>query len=685
MATEIFFRIIQIIVGILVFLAGRYLWSRHRSTQLDNRQLTNDRSQLQQVVDNLRDGVVVVNDQWHVLFCNEVGQVLVTGTDSYRVLDPSQGVYDLFYDDGRPMSKEEWPLSRALRGIFARDTTVLLRNRLNGEVSVREVSTSPFLILGTTEPHIMVTFRDVTLARRIEEARVRLASIVESSDDAIIGKDIHGIITSWNRSAERIFGYTALEMVGQSITRLMPPDRLDEETKILTRILNDEKVDHFNTTRLTREGRIIHVSLTISPIKDAAGKIVGASKIARDMTGLRDLEEQLRHSQKMEALGQLTGGIAHDFNNLLTIIVGNLDLLEHSIQVEVATREEGRAKIVETLNCAHAAQRAALRGADLTRRLLIFSSKEHLKPVPTLLHVSVTNMLALAERVLGPEIVVETEIDESIPAVIVDPAALETALLNLVVNARDAMPHGGSLRITTRLSHLDENLATTNHLEDSYLFACISVSDNGTGMAPEHLQRAFEPFFTTKSRDRGTGLGLAMVYGFLKQCNGTSRIYSEPGYGTTVSLFLPIPETIAVPVPVVLQQDDHVHRKATILIVDDEPDMLELAREYLSRFGHSILTAGDGPAALQIVSQHKHIDVIVTDIIMPGGMNGAELVQKVQKIMPSIKVIYSSGFPADALASKKFDIAASSLLHKPYRLAELGNLMYRLLSEPDHT
>jgi PAS domain S-box-containing protein len=327
-------------------------------------------------------------------------------------------------------------------------------------------------------------------------AQLRLAAIVESTEDAIITKDINGIITSWNAGAEHIFGYTAAEAIGRSILTLIPPGREFEEDEIRSHILHNESIRNFDTLRVTRDGRTIHTSLTVSPIYDDAGNIVGASKIARDTTHIQSMERQLRHSQKMDAVGQLTGGIAHDFNNLLAIVIGSLELQAPLLQDNPAALVAG--------NRAHA---AALRGADLTRRLLAFSSADQSNLAPIHLATSIRNILELARHTLGPEINLVLTLDDDLAPVVVDAGALENSVLNLILNARDAMPHGGTITVDAAQRTLDQDYARVlNPSMNAGLFACISVTDTGTGMTPEVRDRAFEPFFTTKERGRGTGL-----------------------------------------------------------------------------------------------------------------------------------------------------------------------------------
>jgi len=516
---------------------------------------------------------------------------------------------------------------------------------------------------------VAVVFSEVSERKQIEETRNRLAAIVESSDDAIIGKNYDGIVTSWNPGAEKIFGYTADEMVGQSILQLFLPGHADEETEILRRLRLGQVVDHLEAVRVRKDGHDISVSLTISPILDADGNVIGGSKIARDITDKIKIERQLQQSQKMDAVGQLTGGIAHDFNNLLAIVIGNLDLLERKISGDT-----------EALQRVRTAQKAALRGADLVRRLLAFSSNETLSPKPTKLHDLIRNVIEMTDRLVGPEIKIATGFNESIPEILVDASGLESALVNLFVNARDAMPTGGTITVSTNFCDLEESYPPILAGElKAGRYACISVSDTGDGMSKQTQERVFEPFFTTKPRGKVTGLGLAMVYGFIKQSNGTVRIYSELGYGTTVTLYLPLAGDASLPVVEVAEPGRSFNGNATVLVVDDEVDLLDIAKVYLDNMGCKAITAVDGNHALQIVERDPGIDLMITDIVMPGGMNGVELAHKVRQLNPKIKIIYCSGFPADALAERSMPLVDGPLLHKPYQRDEFSATVRRVL------
>jgi PAS domain S-box-containing protein len=511
---------------------------------------------------------------------------------------------------------------------------------------------------------------DITVRKQVEATLARLAAIVECSDDAIVGTDINGIITSWNRGAERLFGYSADEMLGQPMTRLLPPHLAYEEQHILNRIRHGDNVEHLETVRRKKDGQLIDVSITASPIRDTTGKIVGASKIARDVTETKRIEQQLRQSQKMEAIGQLTGGVAHDFNNLIGVILGNLDLLERMV-----ADNETATKRVRT------AQKAAIRGAELTKRLLAFSRRQPLHPLPTSLDETIQNLLDMAARALGPEIAIVTDLDGSIPPVFVDAVGLENSLLNLAVNARDAMPQGGSLTISTQLIELEQNHLPVHSGElKPGRYACIRVADTGQGMSRETLDRAFEPFFTTKPRGKGTGLGLATVYGFVKQSGGSVGIYSEPGVGTTVSLYLPLAGGSPVPVPSPKSlRGSQTKTSGTVLVVDDEVDLLEIAVVYLEDMGFKVFHATDGPRALQIAARQPDITLLVTDIFMPGGMSGVEVADKVEQLIPDIKILYSSGFASDALAERSGTQLDRPVIYKPYQRDEFTDIVRRAM------
>ncbi|WP_161571071.1 PAS domain S-box protein [Granulicella sibirica] len=627
---------------------------KHMERDLEETQL-----QLQAILDTMHDAVVVLDRGQNIVKMNESAARFLGLSERTLSSKNVEDTFEAYLPDGSLLPRDEWPSALALKGHFVQDSGIVIVRKDTGKSILAEVSTAPILNQAGEPYLVTVYYRDVTEQSDIVRAHTRLAAIVESSDDAIISKDLHGLVTSWNSGAEKIFGYTAGEILGQSIRLVIPADLQREEDEILEGIRRGDTVEHIETRRRTKSGDIIHLSLTISPIRDANGKVIGASKIGRDITERRRLESQLHQSQKLEAVGQLTGGVAHDFNNLLGVIVGNLDLLERLVPDNA-----GALKRVRT------AQKAAERGADLTRRLLAFSRRDELRPTPASLNESVHNVIALSARLIGPEIKIKSHLDPSLPAIFVDAAALESALLNLFLNARDAMPNGGSLNI---MSELRQVRASSIPVQAGDLqagsYAGISISDTGSGMSKEVLERAFEPFFTTKKRDQGTGLGLAMVYGFVKQSGGTIRIYSEPGFGTTVTFFLPLAETIPEPVvvPTRLAKRNSV---GVVLVVDDELDLLEIAAAYLDGMECTHFEAVDGASALERIALHPEIELVVTDVIMPGGMNGFELAEKILQVRPEMKIIYCSGFPEDALAERRSPLMGAPVLRKPYQHVE---------------
>jgi PAS domain S-box-containing protein len=551
---------------------------------------------------------------------------------------------------------------------------------------------------------------DITEQNSARNARAYLAAIVEYSDDAIVSKNLDGIVTSWNRGAEAVFGYRADEIVGRPILLLLPPDRIDEESLILARLRRGESIEHFETVRRRKDGREIDVSLTISPVRDVSGRIIGASKIARDITdrkraeaALRDLndnlerrvaertrelseanrrlaeanerlvaeaaerervEAALRQAQKMEAVGQLASGIAHDFNNLLTSILGNLELLDMRLP------DERLRKLVQ------AAARSALRGAKLNEQMLAFSRKQHLAPRAVDLNALVAEIEDMLRRTLGGTVEVTTAFAPDLWPALVDPHQLELVILNLAINARDAMPLGGRLVIETRkikASDLDKTLGLA---PGDYVR--VSVADTGVGMSEEVLARACEPFYTTKEVGKGSGLGLSQVYGLAQQSGGGMRIKSAAGKGTTVEVYLP--RSLAQPTATL--QDDRrpqvVERRATVLVVDDQEDVREVAGAQLEALGYRIMLAASGDTALDLMDKDNAVDLLVVDYAMPG-MSGIEVAQAVRGKSPGLPVLLVTGYAETGRINGQIDNAR--VLKKPYRMAELADAVERALRD----
>jgi nitrogen-specific signal transduction histidine kinase/CheY-like chemotaxis protein len=368
------------------------------------------------------------------------------------------------------------------------------------------------------------------------------------------------------------------------------------------------------------------------------------------------LQGQLLQAQKMEAVGQLTGGVAHDFNNLLSIILGNLEFLEERVRYDEPLRK-----------FATIAQHAANRGADLTRRLLAFSRRQVLEPVNVDMNAAVSGLAGMITRTLGEHIEVQTVLALGLWETRIDPAQLESTLLNLCVNARDAMPDGGKLTIETANFVLDSGYAMQFPDVKSGDYVLLTVSDRGTGMSREIVERAFEPFFTTKERDKGTGLGLSMVYGFVKQSGGHITISSELGRGTSVKLYFPRADSASTrrePAAAVMSEPKGTE---TILVVEDEPDVRRTVVGMLRGLGYRVLVAENGPTALKILENAAiDVDLLFTDLIMSGGMNGLELAEKVQVLRPGLHVLYTSGYADGAVRGKENILRDKQLIAKPY-------------------
>ena len=629
-----------------------------------------------------------------------------------------------------------------------------------------------------------------------------LLAAVEFSDDAIITKTSDGVITSWNPAAERLFGHTAQEAIGQPIQIIIPREKYDEERRILRQLNSGLHINHYETVRLTKDGRRLDISLSVSPVRSRSGLLLGATKIARDITKdrkeaaeksrlleilsntfssmgeavvvankdgtiiqanqaatamlgisagqslfdrsrtlsvcsfdgepiplanlplrrvlrgekiencaveirgkdfekplaivvsgnpLRDergnvvggiavgrdvtatleTERQLRQAQKLEVVGQLTGGIAHDFNNILTVVTGTMEMLAEG----VADRPD-LAEIVRMID------EAASRGADLTHRLLAFARKQALQPAATDVSALVFNTAKLLRPTLGANICIETILTDDAAVAFVDSAQLSTALLNLALNSRDAMPNGGKLTFEISNVALDGISDAAHPDAQSKEFVAIGVSDCGAGIPAELQDRVFEPFFTTKGPGQGSGLGLSMVYGFVKQSGGHVKIRSEVGHGTTVTIYLP--RHCETGLPVAKPEDAPAMKGSeTVLAVEDDRLVLRQVSRQLRSLGYKVLGARNATEALALVRTNADIDVIFTDVLMPGAMNGRQLAREATRLRPDIKFVFTSGYAEDAIILHGRLDPDVLLLTKPYRKTDLARVIRRALkSEP---
>jgi len=629
--------------------------------------------------------------------------------------------------------------------------------------------------------------REAASERNLRSERESLFSaVVESSNDAIITKLLDGPITGWNGAAERLFGFTAAETVGENIDIIVPPERRTETSNVVERIRRGEPIELYETVRMHKDGRSIDVSLSISPIRTAPDKIVGISMAARDITENkqtqkaltqemeerrrifdtsndlilvtdtsgnfiqvspsvtailgyqpsdmighsavefihpddlentrsemraarrgqnkrnfetryidkegkavalnwtgtwsepvrrhffigRDLTEkqaaeaQLRHVQKMDAIGQLTGGVAHDFNNILTVITGTIGILEDAVAGE--PQLAAIARLIDE---------AAERGANLTKHLLAFARKQPLQPLEVDVNSLVLEAAKLLQPTLGEHIEITPLLAEDAWTALADPSQLTTAVLNLALNARDAMPNGGKLALETSNVYLDENYASMQDEVAAGNYVMIAVSDTGTGIPAALLERVFDPFFTTKEVGKGTGLGLSMVFGFVKQSGGHIKLYSEEGHGTSVKIYLPRATGLNQTAAEALVSVDIEGGSEAVLVVEDDPLVRRYVMTQIESLGYTTLEAANATDALHVIDNGADIDLLFTDVIMPGHMNGRQLVDEALKRRPGLKTLYTSGYTENAIVHHGRLDSGVLLLAKPYRKSELARMI----------
>jgi len=523
--------------------------------------------------------------------------------------------------------------------------------------------------------HVIVqNINDVSDLRVVQQdlaaREAHLRSILDTVPESMVVIDERGTVTSFSAAAQRLFGYTADEVLGRNVKMLMPsPDR-EAHDGYLQRYLRTGERRIIGLGRVVtgrrKDGSTFPMELSVGEaIADGTRIFTG---FIRDLTSRHRMEAELRQAQKMEAVGQLTGGLAHDFNNLLTVITGNLEMLEPKL-----TDDRQRTLLAEV-------RAAANDGAKLTAQLLAFGRRQALNAQLTDIGPLVSGFSDLMRRTLGETIELRTVISGSSNRAQVDASELQNALLNLAINARDSMPRGGMLTIEISRSRIDVDYAEMypEVLPGDYVL--IAVTDTGEGMSAEVRQHAFEPFFTTKRPGAGTGLGLSMVYGFVKQSGGHVQLNSEVGRGTSVRLFLPaaeaerlpaVPTSIDAPVPLMGQE--------TILVVEDDARVRRVAVARLADAGYTIVEAANGAEALARLAANPEVKLLFTDVVMPGGMNGDELAREVRLRRPDVKILFTSGYAEPAVAGR--ERAGGSWLRKPYTAQELSSKMRELLDD----
>jgi PAS domain S-box-containing protein len=512
---------------------------------------------------------------------------------------------------------------------------------------------------------------DVTERLRSEEelqrSEERYRELFENANDIVYTHDLAGNFTSINNAAERVLGYSSSDVLGLNVRDVVAPEQVATAERMIARkVGGDASRTQYELEVCAKNGGRVMLEVNTRLIQHA-GAIVGVQGIARDVTERKRLEWQLGQSQKMEAVGQLAGGIAHDFNNLLTAILGNAQLAQLG---EPAARE--------VRDCLSQIAEASHRAAALTRQLLVFSRQEQIDRRPVSLVDTLGDFMRMLRRIIGEHIDVRLELAPDVPAVLADRAQIEQVVLNLAVNARDAMPHGGRLLIAAHHVTVAESQSAEASPVPPGRYALLRFTDTGCGIRSDVRQRIFEPFFTTKPVGQGTGLGLAVVYGIVRQHDGFIDVASVPGDGTRFSVYLPAVE-IEVPSPVQSSGAELAGGRETILIAEDEPALRSLTERLLTGLGYSVLVAEDGAQALELFNAHRdEIDLLLLDIVMPG-KGGTDVYTSVRANGSDVPVVFMTGYSADVAPHALGSEPACRVLYKPYDLDELASVVRDVL------
>jgi PAS domain S-box-containing protein len=638
------------------------------STQLGAKQ-----NLLENTVESIRDAVIVVDEHGIVVVANAAARRLL---DIDRGFDSLMGkrTFACFLADGvTPLPIPDSALALALRGESVDDFELVVESRSGARVNI-VANARPLRDLGNLRGAVTV-LRDVTDQKLAHQALVdseqMAQSIINSSLDAFVQTDENGVILDWSPQAEGLTGWTRGEALGVKTVELLVPERDRAAHRQRSALFLQEAAGgatgmRYETRVLHRDGREFMAEVSLTVLRRGDGYVVNA--FIRDVTQKRLAEEQLIQAQKMESVGQLTGGIAHDFNNMLTVITGTIEILADGVK--------------DTPHLATIARligEAADRGAQLTASLLAFARKQPLRPGK----IDVNELIREAERLLSPtlgkQIEVETAPSDDLWPAFVDRGQLSAALVNLAINARDAMSGSGKLIFATRNVTLGVPEAVARGVGRAGDYVSIEVSDTGAGIAQENLEKIFDPFFSTKDVGQGTGLGLSMVFGFAKQSGGSVDVRSEEGRGTTFRIYLPRAELNAHQPPA---PDDEVPIKGgkeTILCVEDDRKIRDYVTMQLEGLGYKVIAAANADEALAIVRQGTAFDLLFTDIVMPGSMNGRQLAETLMAGRRSLRVLFTSGYSDGALPLQGRAGQGIPLLTKPYRRAELARTMRRCL------
>ncbi|HVY44426.1 MAG TPA: PAS domain S-box protein [Minicystis sp.] len=621
------------------------------------------------IVEGTSEGVWMYDEHGVTTFMNARLATLLGTTVERAVGRP---IFDFLFE-------EDWPAARdrlaARRSGSAERAKMRLRREDGAEVFV-DVHADPLLDERGVFEHGLAFVADASAERRAEEARAHLAAIVESSEDAIVSTSFAGVITSWNDAATRLYGYARDEAVGRNVAMLVPAALRDDVMATVRQSLAT-RAAAFETRAVRKDGAEVEVGMTISTVRDGTGRPIGFSAIVRDLTiakraeaALRRTEEQLRQAQKMEAIGRLAGGVAHDFNNMLSIILSGAELALDGLRAGDPLRAE-----LEPI------REAGARAAELTRRLLAFSRQQMLSPRVVDLNETVAGMDSMLRRLLGEDVDLAFHAGERLGHVVADPAQIEQVVMNLAVNARDAMPRGGRLTIETSNVELDDAYAAQHVGVAVGDYVMLAVSDTGVGMDAETRARIFEPFFTTKGAGKGTGLGLATVFGIVQQSGGFIWVYSEPGHGSTFKVYLPRASGGLATTRPSGGANELARGTETVLLVEDEERVRSMARTILQRGGYEVLESANAGEAFLLARRHPGpIHLLLTDVVMPH-MSGRELAHELAGVRPEMRVLYVSGYTDDAVVRHGVLEQGVAFLQKPFTPGSLLRRIREVLAE----
>jgi PAS domain S-box-containing protein len=628
--------------------------------RLMEEQLRQSQQWYQSLVENSFDGI----------FVQQGAKIIFANAQLHRMLGYEQGELEgvnhwlVYHPDYHDLTRSR---ARArMRGEQVEPRYEVLLQRKDGSTFYGEISAKAIEVQG--EPGVQVWVRDITQRRKAEEVQRRLATAIEQAAEAVVITDPEGTINYVNPAFEKITQYSKEEVVGQN-PRILKSGKHDEAFyRNLWETITSGRPWTGSFINRRKDGALYREDATISPVKSSSGAIVNYVAVKRDITRETELQQQLLQAQKMEAVGTLAGGVAHDFNNLLQVVFGYTQMLM-SKKPKDSADWQSLSKIAS----------AAKRGAELVKGLLAFSRRTPTSPQLMNLNMLVQETKTLLERTIPRMIRIDLKVEQDTPMIYADPSQVEQILMNLALNARDAIDESGILTIETGMAELDDEFCRKHLGAKPGRYAVLTVSDTGHGMDRETLDHIFEPFYTTKEIGKGTGLGLAMVYGIVKQHDGYITCESAPGVGTTFRVFFPVAERTQEEKPAVEKQASPVGGTETILVVDDEDPVRNIMTDLLTQAGYKVLTASSGREALEVYQSHqKEISLVLLDLIMPE-MGGKECGRKLLSMDPNATIVVCSGYTSEALARGYTVSGAKAFLEKPYEPVALLDLIRKVL------